>query len=113
MAKGKAAEIDVLITEKALRALIKADDDYKSGIAGLTGELREEIGNAVEKKHLDKNAYALLKSFKQKGKTPQGKHRLWHTLVAYMEMSGEMKIVESAPELGLDDNVVKLQTAAE
>ena len=109
--KAKQDEVLVLIKESTLKALLRADDGYKDKIDGLTGELREEIGNAVEKKHLDKKAYALLKKF-HRIDTPEEKHRIWHTLVQYMMLSGEMKIIDSVQPLELGENVVQLKGEA-
>ena len=91
----------VLISSKALVAMLKQDDNYKNKIDGLTGELRETIGNAVEKKHLDKKAYALLKKFHRIDSNEE-LARLWDTLQAYMDMAGVMKRIESVPALPLD-----------
>ena len=112
--KAKQEEVMVLIKDTTLKALLRADDSYKEKIDGLTGELREEIANAVDKKHLDKKAYALLKKF-HRIDSPEEKHRIWHTLVRYMELSGEMKTIESVIPMELGDNVVELkgQQAAE
>ena len=101
--KGEAPEqtTTVLISAKSLVAMLKQDDNYKDKIDGLTGELRETIGNAVEKKHLDKTAYALLKKF-HRIKSNEKLANLWDTLQAYMDMAGVMKRIESVAPLPLD-----------
>lgn len=91
----------VLISPQALKQLLKDDDRYKADIDGMVGELRETIGNAVEKKKLDKKAYALLKRFHRE-KSNEKLANLWHTLLAYMDMAGVMKRIESVSELPLD-----------
>ncbi|HEY6029960.1 MAG TPA: hypothetical protein VIU44_05330 [Gaiellaceae bacterium] len=91
----------VLISPQALKQLLKDDDRYKDDIDGLVGELRETIGNAVDKKKLDKKAYALLKRFHRE-KSNEKLSNLWHTLLAYMDMAGVMKRIESVSELPLD-----------
>lgn len=101
-AAKKAAEASmVLIAPATLRALLKQDDNYKSQIDGLTGELREAIGNAVEKKKLDKKAYALVKRFHRE-KSNEKLANLWNTLLAYMEMAGVMERINSVAALPLD-----------
>ena len=101
-AAKKAAETSmVLIAPAALRALLKQDDNYKDQIYGLTGELREAIGNAVEKKKLDKKAYAAVKRFHRE-KSNEKLANLWNTLLAYMEMAGIMERINSVSALPLD-----------
>mgnify|MGYP001617024169 CR=1 FL=1 len=90
-----------LISAGTLKSLLRSDDGYKEKIDGLTGELRETIGNAVEKKHLDKAAYALLKKF-HRIKSNEKLANLWDTLQAYMDMAGVMKRIESVAPLPLD-----------
>ena len=90
-----------LISASTLKSLLRADDGYKEKIDGLTGELREEIANAVEKKHLDKKAYALLKKF-YRIKSNEKLAGLWDTLQAYMDLAGVMKRIESVAPLPLD-----------
>ncbi|MDO8534112.1 MAG: hypothetical protein Q7S17_05145 [Xanthobacteraceae bacterium] len=101
--KGEAPEQKtiVLLSSKTMTALLKQDDNYKDKIDGIVGELRETIGNAVEKKHLDKAAYALLKKF-HRIKSNEELANLWDTLQAYMDMTGVMKRIESVPSLPLD-----------
>ncbi len=91
----------VLISPQALKGLLREDDKYKGDIDSLTGELREAIGNAKEKKHLDTKAYALLKRFHRE-KSNEKLANLWSTLLAYMEMAGVMDRINSVSELPLD-----------
>lgn len=105
-AQAEAAEVQVpkaqqtfgMIPQKTLMALLKADDKYKQDIDGLTGELREAIGNAKDKKQLNTKAYALLKRFHRE-KSNEKLANLWDTLLAYMDMAGVMKRIESVPQL--------------
>lgn len=90
-----------LISERALRKLLSDDDKYKEKIDGLTGELRETIGNAKEKQKLNTKAYAMLKKL-HRMKSNEELSDLWHTLLAYMDMAGVMKRIESAPGLPLE-----------
>ena len=99
-AKEAAQQTMVLVPKTALLALLKQDDNYKRDIDGLTGELREAIGNAVEKKHLDKKAYALLKRFHRE-KSNEKLASLWNTLLAYMEMAGVLERIASVEALPL------------
>lgn len=89
-----------LIAQRTLVSLLREDDNYKGRIDGLVGELRESIGNAADKKHLDKKAYALLKKF-HRMKSTEELARVWHTLLAYMDMAGVMKRIDSVSELDL------------
>lgn len=99
----KSSEVLVLISASALKSLLTESDKYKEKIDGLVGELREEIGNAVEKKHLDKEAFALVKKFRRI-KSVERKSSLYHIFQAYLDMSGEMKLIESVSGLPLDDD---------
>lgn len=100
-AQAKKQATLVLISPQALKSLLREDDKYKGDIDSLTGELREAIGNAKEKKHLDTKAYALLKRFHRE-KSNEKLANLWGTLLAYMEMSGVMDRINSVSELPLD-----------
>lgn len=102
----------VLISASTLKSLLRSDDGYKEKIDGLTGELRETIGNAVEKKHLDKAAYALLKKF-HRIKSNEKLASLWDTLQAYMDLSGVMKRIESVAPLPLGDEAAAAGADAE
>lgn len=116
----KSSETLVLISASALKSLLAESDKYKEKIDGLVGELREEIGNAVEKKHLDKEAFALVKKFRRI-KSVERKSTLYHIFLAYLDMSGEMKLIESVSGLPLDGEtggkpsgtVVPIKQAAE
>lgn len=99
--KVKPSDTLVLISAQALKSLLKADDNLKGKIDELTGELREEIGNAVEKKHLHKKAYATLKAI-SRIKSNEELSNYWHTLLAYMDMAGVMARIDSVSELPLD-----------
>lgn len=94
-------QVVVLIKQSTLKNLLKQDDNYKRDIDGLVGELREAIGNASEKQHLDKKAYALLKRFHRE-KSSEKLWSLWHTLLAYMEMAGVMDRINSVQAIDFD-----------
>lgn len=90
----------VLIPAKTLKQLLSDDDGYKQRIDGMTGELREQIKYAADKKHLHKGAYALLKKLHRIDSAEQLR-TLWLTLLAYMDMAGVMKRIDSVPDLPL------------
>ncbi|MDE2105513.1 MAG: hypothetical protein KGL39_50265 [Patescibacteria group bacterium] len=101
MADKAQAESLVLTPASVLKALLNDDGNYKEQIDGLVGELREQIKNAIDKKHLHKKAYADVKRF-FRYKSSEELRRHWLTLLAYMDMSGVMKRIESVPDLPLD-----------
>lgn len=90
----------VLIPAKTLKQLLSDDEGYKQRIDGLTGELREQIKYAADKKHLHKGAYALLKKLHRIDSAEQLR-TLWLTLLAYMDMAGVMKRIDSVQDLPL------------
>lgn len=94
----------VMIKASVLKKLLSYDDRQKGEIDGLTGELREAIGNAVEKNHLDKDAYALAKKFRRMRlrKGPEYASARYTTFLAYLEMSGELKLLNDVMDLPLD-----------
>lgn len=91
----------VLISRSALVKLLKNDDRYQEEMDGILGTRREEIGNAVQKHHLDKDAFADLKRLHKINSNETLAHR-WRTLLAYMKMTGVMDRIESVPMLPLD-----------
>lgn len=92
----------VLISATTLKSLLKDDDGYKKKVDGLVGELREEIKNAVDKKHLNKDAYALLKKF-HRMKSNEKLRSTYLTMLAYLDMAGVMKRIESVHDLPIGD----------
>lgn len=109
---GKAATAIQLPSERVLKRLLKAGEEMKEAVDGLTGSHREEIKNAIDKHHLDKDAFALLKKF-HRIKSAEKKHVLFYTFVEYLEMSGEMKIIDSVQNLPLDDDKVEESAGGE
>lgn len=104
--QAKQASGFALISAGTLRALLKQDDNYKQRIDGLTGELREAIGYAVEKKHLNKKMYAVLKKF-YRYTSDEKLADDWRTLLALMDMAGVMRRIDSVAGLPLDgENMV-------
>lgn len=89
-----------LIKPSVLKALLKKDGSFRDDISELTGQLREEIGNAVNNHNLDKDAFALLKRFAKM--KPEKRAILWREFVAYMKICGFLADIDSRPELPLD-----------
>lgn len=104
MAKKKADPTKpAMIGEQVLRRLLKSEKTYKQQVADLNGEAREQIKNAIEKNHLHKGAFVILKKLDKMDDTDLA--FLWDTLLAYMDMSGVMKRIESVPELPMGQPV--------
>lgn len=107
----KEATDGVLISKKALGTLLDDADAYKEKIDGLVGELREEIGNAVEKKHLSKDAFADVKRYRRIKSNEKAAAR-FRDFIAYMVMSGQLARIMAVPGLPLDgktaENVVSI-----
>lgn len=101
MAKKAQDQSLVLISSSTLKQLLKDDDHYKEEVDGLVGELRETIKNAVDKKHLNKDAYALLKKF-HRIKSNEKLRATYVTFLAYLDMAGVMKRIDSVQDLPLD-----------
>lgn len=101
--KAKDGKAIQLITERQLKKLLKNAEDMKEAVDGLVGSHREEVKNAIEKQHLHKGAFADVKRL-SKIKSNEALAMHWDTLLAYMEMSGLMKRIESVQSLPLDDD---------
>ena len=99
-AQGTPSVATKLISEAMLKKLLKRDAAIKDDIDGKVGELRETIANAVEKHHLHKGAFALLKKFDRM--EPEKAAELWDTMLAYMDMAGVMAKIESVAKLPLE-----------
>ena len=98
--KNRIGEGVTLIGERQLRSLLASDDNHKGKIDGVVGSLREEIKNAVDKQHLNKKAYAMLKTLHRM--KDEALADLWPTLLVYMDMAGVMKRIESVERLPFD-----------
>lgn len=92
---------NVLISKTALKDLADTDDGLKEQIDGLVGSLRETIGNAQEKKHLNKKAYGRAKALRRY-KSNEVLARDVMDQLAYMHMLGIFDRVKSVPPLPLD-----------
>lgn len=99
----KAEAIVARVTPAAtLKSLLSTCRGYKANSDSIISKMREEIGFAVEKKHLEKGAFALLRKF-DKMEAEKGAE-LWHTLVRYMELSGVMAKIDAVGRLPLGDD---------
>src|SRR4051812_40580224 len=97
-----AFQLPACITERQLKSLLRSDEEYKGQIDGLNGELRSAISNATERQHLHKGAYAVLKKLR-KCKTAEQKALMFYTLLEYVKLSGELRIIEAVPTLPMDE----------
>jgi len=94
-----------MISENALKTLLKQDENYTSKADGINGSKREMIANAVEKKNLNKKAYAMLKrSRKMEAEEAALVHRSY---LNYLDMSGEQKRLDGVQELPMEGDVEK------
>lgn len=110
-AKETAARVGehVLISASALKSLLKEDTRIKGDIDELVSELRGEIKVAVDKKGLDKKAYAMLKAISRM--TPEKGSRVYHNFLAYMDLSGVLERIDAVQDLPLETE--QKQRAAE
>jgi hypothetical protein len=90
-----------LTTEKDLMALIKSCNSLKGQSDEINGELREKIGNAVEKKFLHKKAFAAIRPL-LKMEAPALAEFLDH-FDHYLEISGLRKRADDAPMLAFEE----------
>lgn len=112
--QAKPSETTLLIGEKNLRKLLRDDAGIKSQVDELVGTLREKIGHAVDKQHLNKKVYALLKPWYRMSEDQLADY--WPVFLFYMEASGLMAKIDEATEGRLplgddaeDSNVTRLQ----
>ena len=111
---GEAAafQLPACITERQLKALLRSDEEFKGQIDSLNGELRSAIGEATERQHLHKGAYSILKKIR-KCRTAEQKALLFYTLLEYVRLSGELRIVEAVPALPLPGESVPTNNVVE
>lgn len=84
-----------------LKSLLSTCRGLKANSDSIISKMREEIGYAVEKKHLDKGVFAELRRYDKM--EPEKAAERWHMLVRYMELSGVMAKIESVGRLPLGD----------
>lgn len=101
---GEAAafQLPACITERQLKALLRSEEGYKEQIDNLNGERVAEVKQAEERQHLHKDAYAAIKRLR-KMKSAEKKALFFYTFLKYVELSGELRIIEAVPSLPLDD----------
>jgi len=90
-----------LISQNDLRNLLRTCKGLKDDLDETTGILREKIGYAVEKKNLNKKAFAELRKLDKM--EPEKLADYWDTLQAYMEMGGLFERIESVTRLPLGE----------
>lgn len=101
MAKAKPKKIVRQLTpEKDLQNLLRQCKGHEKNIAEYVGSLREKIGNAVEKKHLHKGAFATIRKL-DKMEPEQVAAWLDH-FNHYLDVSGIQKRADDAPALDLE-----------
>lgn len=91
-----------LISERSLKALLKEDDKLKGEIDTSVAELREAIGNKVEKSHLNKKAYAKAKAF-HRYKSNEALKRDLLDFFAYLKFMGVLDRVQAVGDLPLGE----------
>ncbi len=84
-----------------LKSLLSTCRGYKQNVDGIVSKMREEIGFAVSKKHLNKEAFAFLR--KMDRMEAEKASEFWHTIVRYMELTGIMAKIEAVGRLPLED----------
>lgn len=104
-AAAKAADpkkiVRQLTPEKDLNSLLRVCKNHEKNIGELVGSLREKIGYAVEKHHLHKRAFGMIRSLNRL-EAPQLAAFFDH-FDHYCDVSGLRERAESAPSLDLGD----------
>lgn len=90
-----------LISENNLKTLLRRVESYKKQTDTTVGQLREEIANAVETKHLHKGAFAFIR--KCRNMTPEKLSEFLDHVDHYLEVSGENDRADSVGRLPLND----------
>ena len=96
----KASEVEQQITPKKLKALLKSSNEAFKNTREISGELGQQIAAAVEKDHLHRKAFAILKGFDRM--TPEKLADVWETLNYYMDVSGLAERAKSALKMNFD-----------
>lgn len=91
--QAKPSEVRKVITARALKGLLADARAVKKDVDELVNGHREQIANAVEKQHLDKDVFGTLKKLDRK--EPE-KLRTWlDTFEYYLDISGLKKRADS------------------
>jgi hypothetical protein len=96
----KASEVEQQITPKKLKALLKSSNEAFKNTREISGELGQKIAEAVEKDHLHRKAFAILKGFDRM--TPEKLSDVWDTLNYYMDVSGLAERAKSALKMNFE-----------
>lgn len=83
-----------------IKSLLSRGRGMQAQISSLTGELREEIKNAVEKHNLHKTAFAMVKRLDKM--EPEALALCWDHLIHYWEVSGLKDRAESVAGFGFE-----------
>ncbi len=96
----KPSEVEQQIAPKKLKALLKTSNEAFKNTREIAGELGQKIAEAVEKDHLHRKAFAILKGFDRM--TPEKLSDVWETLNYYMDVSGLAERAKSALKMNFD-----------
>ena len=97
-----------MISENDLRNLLRRCTTDANQIGTINDTLRERIADAVEKKHLDKKAFALLRRLDKMENEDLA--TFWDNMLAYMDMAGLSERIESVGKLPLPEPAEKVET---
>lgn len=99
---GKTTTAIQLPSERMIKRLLKSGEEMKEAVDGLVGSHREEIKNAVDKSHLNKTAFAMVK--KLYGiKSNETLAMIYDHFIEYLAMSGVLARIESVQNLPFGD----------
>lgn len=96
-----------LPSQNDVRNLLKQCKGLKDDLDETTGLIREKIGYMVDKKNLNKKAFAELRKLDKMGAEKLADY--WDTLMAYMDMAGLMEKMASVTRLPLGDGEAKTE----
>lgn len=94
-----------MISQNDLKNLLRRCTTDANQIGTINGTLRERIADAVEKKHLDKKAFALLRRLDKMENEDLA--TFWDNFLAYMDMAGLNERIESVGKLPLPEPTEK------
>lgn len=96
----KPSEVIPQTSPKKLKALLKTAEHTKTNMQELAGELGQQIKDAVEKDHLHRKAFSVLRTMDRM--TPEKLADFWDTLQYYVDVSGIGERAKSAPRMAFD-----------
>lgn len=119
MARGPKAEegpvdgvpenFQILIGKRTLQNLLKDDGTYQQKISDLKIEMKAVLDNAVDNNHLHLPALRLLKKFRKM--KAEDAAFLYYNFLGYMELSGELRRIESIRSFDFDDEETETKEA--